>query len=227
MAMRMSGMMSGMDTETIIQQLVEAKSTKLNKTKKAQIKVNWKQDAWKELNTKLKNLQSKYLSNMRFSTAYSKKTTKVSNSSIVSVITGENAVNGVQSLQVKQLAKTGYLTGKELKNEAGSKANYTALTKLSDMGVTDAGTFSVKTAGGSVDINVDGNTTISDVLSKLKDAGLNASFDTKNQRFFVSSKESGAGNDFSLTASDANGAAALSALGLQVNLSEDKASLAE
>ncbi|MDE6014617.1 MAG: flagellar filament capping protein FliD [Acetatifactor sp.] len=227
MAMRMSGMMSGMDTESIIQQLVEAKSTKLNKTKKAQIKVNWKQDAWKELNTKLKNLQSKYLSNMRFSTAYSKKTTKVSNSSIVSVITGENAMNGVQSLQVKQLAKTGYLTGKELKNAAGNKANYTALTKLSDMGVTEAGTFNVKTASGSVDINVDGNTTISDVLSKLKDAGLNASFDTKNQRFFVLSKESGASNDFSLTASDANGAAALSALGLQVNLNEDKASLAE
>ena len=227
MAMRMSGMMSGMDTESIIQQLVEAKSTKLNKTKKAQIKVNWKQDAWKELNTKLKNLQSKYLSNMRFSTAYSKKTTKVSNSSIVSVITGENAMNGVQSLQVKQLAKTGYLTGKELKNAAGNKANYTALTQLSDMGVTEAGTFNVKTASGSVDINVDGNTTISDVLSKLKDAGLNASFDTKNQRFFVLSKESGASNDFSLTASDANGAAALSALGLQVNLNEDKASLAE
>ncbi|MDE7112955.1 MAG: hypothetical protein K2O57_02045, partial [Acetatifactor sp.] len=154
MAMRMSGMMSGMDTESIIQQLVEAKSTKLNKTKKAQIKVNWKQDAWKELNTKLKNLQSKYLSNMRFSTAYSKKTTKVSNSSIVSVITGENAMNGVQSLQVKQLAKTGYLTGKELKNAAGNKANYTALTQLSDMGVTEAGTFNVKTASGSVDINV-------------------------------------------------------------------------
>ncbi len=227
MAMRMSGMMSGMDTESIIQQLVEAKSTKLNKTKKAQIKVDWKQEAWKELNTKLKNLQSKYLSNMRFSTAYSKKTTKVSNSSIVSVITGENAMNGVQSLQVKQLAKTGYLTGKELKNAAGSKANYTALTKLSDMGVTEAGTFNVKTASGSVDINVDGNTTISDVLSKLKDAGLNASFDTKNQRFFVLSKESGANNDFSLTASNANGAAALSALGLQVNLNEDKASLAE
>ncbi|MDE7113750.1 MAG: flagellar filament capping protein FliD, partial [Acetatifactor sp.] len=103
----------------------------------------------------------------------------------------------------------------------------TALTKLSDMGVTEAGTFNVKTASGSVDINVDGNTTISDVLSKLKDAGLNASFDTKNQRFFVLSKESGASNDFSLTASDANGAAALSALGLQVNLNEDKASLAE
>jgi flagellar hook-associated protein 2 len=65
------------------------------------------------------------------------------------------------------------------------------------------------------------------VLNKLKEAGLNASFDTKTQRFFVSAKNSGASNDFSITASDSNGAAALSALGLQVSLKDDKASLAQ
>lgn len=227
MAMRMSGMMSGMDTESIIQQLVEAKSVKVNKAKKAQIKVNWKQDAWKDLNTKLKNLQSKFISNMRFVSSYSKKTTKVSNSSAVSVITGENAVNGVQALKIKQLAKTGYLTGAELKDASGNKADYTAMTTLSELGVTGEGTFSVKTNSGIVDVSVNGDTTISDVLSKLKDAGLNASFDAKNQRFFVSAKESGVKNDFSLTASDATGDAALSALGLKVNLNEDKASLAQ
>lgn len=227
MAMRMSGMMSGMDTESIIQQLVEAKSVKVNKVKKAQIKVNWKQDAWKDLNTKLKNLQSKFISDMRFVSSYSKKTTKVSNPNAVSVITGENAVNGVQALKITQLAKTGYLTGAELKDESGSKADYTAMTKLSEMGVTGEGTFSVKTNSGIVDVSVNGDTTISDVLSKLKDAGLNASFDAKNQRFFVSSKESGLKNDFSLTASDATGDSALAALGLKVNLNEDKASLAQ
>ena len=87
MAMRMTGMMSGMDTESIIQELVAAKRTKVDDVKKKQTKLEWKQDAWKELNTKLKNLQSKYVSNMRFSTAYMKKTTKVSNRSAVSVIT--------------------------------------------------------------------------------------------------------------------------------------------
>ena len=73
MAMRLSGLMSGMDTESIVQQLVEAKKTKVDTAKKDQTKLQWKQDIWKELNTKLKNLQSKYLSNMRFSDAYSKK----------------------------------------------------------------------------------------------------------------------------------------------------------
>lgn len=230
MAMRMSGMMSGMDTESIIQQLVEAKSVKVNKAKKAQIKVNWKQDAWKDLNTKLKNLQSKFISNMRFVSSYTKKTTKVSNSNAVSVITGENAVNGVQALKIKQLAKTGYLTGAELKDAAGNKADYTAMTKLSELGVTGEGTFSVRTGSGSVDVKVNEDTTISDVLSKLKDAGLNASFDAKNQRFFVSAKESGVKNDFSLTASDATGDSALAALGLRAKLgtgeNEDSASLA-
>ena len=67
MALRLSGLMSGMDTESIIQQLVEAKSNKVKTAKKAQTKLSWKQDAWKDLNTKLKNLQSKFLSSMRFS----------------------------------------------------------------------------------------------------------------------------------------------------------------
>lgn len=225
MAMRLSGLMSGMDTESIISQLVEAKSTKVNTVKRTQIKSNWKQEAWSDLNKKLKNLQSKYVSNMRFTSSYAKKTTSVSNSSAVSVITGGNAVDGVQSLEINQLAKTGYLTGGEMKDASGNKASNTALTKLSDLGVTGEGTFSVKTGSGSVDVNVTGDMTISDVLNKFKDAGLNASFDEKNQRFFISAKGSGAANDFSITASDANGDSALAALGLKTSLNSDKATL--
>lgn len=219
MAMRLSGLMSGMDTESIISQLVEAKKTKVDKTKKAQTKLSWKQDAWKSLNTKLKNLQSKYLNNMRFSTAYSKKVTKVSNSNAVSVITGEDAVNGVQSLEIKKLAKTGYLTGAAL--ESGNGEKLTAMSKLSDLGVTGEGSINVSTGdGASVDIKVNGETTISNVLTQLKNAGLNASFDEGNQRFFVSSKDSGAKSDFSISAMDEGGLNALKALGLQESVKQ-------
>lgn len=217
MGMRLSGLMSGMDTESIIAQLVEGKKTKVDKTKKAQTKHQWKQDAWKSLNTKLQNLQKKYLNNMRFTDAYSKKTTKVSNPNAVSVITGEDAVNGVQSLKIKRLAKTGYLTG----GVVGDGTNkVTALTKLSELGITAGGSFNVRTGNTSVDIKVDGNTTISDVVTELKNVGLNASFDEANQRFFVSSKESGAASDFSISAMDGNGLSALKALGLQEKLGD-------
>ena len=224
--MRLTGLMSGMDTESIIQQLVSAKQTKVDDAKKAQTKLEWKQTAWKDLNTKLKNLQSKYISNMRFSTAYSKRTTKVSNSSAVSVITGENAVKGVQSLQIKELAKTGYLTGAEIKGKDGS---LTAASKVSDIkGFSAGGTFNITSGSKSVDVTVTEDTTISDVLNKLKEAGVNANFDAKNQRFFVSSSASGLDNDFSITASDSAGDAALSLLGLKTKIGsgdgEDNAS---
>lgn len=219
MAMRMTGMMSGMDTESIIQELVSVKRTKVDDVKKKQTKLEWKQDAWKELNTKLKNLQSKYVSNMRFSTAYMKKTTKVSNSSAVSVITGENAVNGVQSLQVKQLAKTAYLTGAKMKSANGG--SLTALSKMSDLtggdSITGSGQIKIQAGSKEVSMNITADTTISDVMNQLKDAGLNANFDAKQQRLFVSAKESGEANDFSIVGLDSNGQAALSALGISAS----------
>ena len=219
MAMRMTGMMSGMDTESIIQELVSVKRTKVDDVKKKQTKLEWKQDAWKEMNTKLKNLQSKYVSNMRFSTAYMKKTTKVSDSSAVSVITGENAVNGVQSLQVKQLAKTAYLTGAKMKSANGG--SLTALSKMSDLtggdSITGSGEIKIQAGSKEVSMNITADTTISDVMNQLKDAGLNANFDAKQQRLFVSAKESGEANDFSIVGLDSNGQAALSALGISAS----------
>ena len=208
MAMRLSGLMSGMDTDSVIQELVSARKTKVDKEVKAQTKLEWKQDAWKDLNKKLKNLQNKYINNMRFTSSYMKKTTKVSNSSAVSVITGEGAVNGVQELKVKELAKTAYLTGAEVKTKSGDKA--TALTKVSELGSIDSD--AAITLNGEELMKVTAETTISDVLTALKDAGLNASFDENNQRLFVSAKESGAKSDFTLSGTGM----ALTALGLSV-----------
>ena len=226
MAMRMSGLISGMDTESIIQQLVSARQTKVDNTKKAQTKLEWKQDTWKSLNTKLKNLQSKYVSNLRFSTSYMKKTTKVSNSSVVSVITGEDAVNGVQQLEVKQLAKTAYLTGDKVEAGADGKS-WDALSKISDVVGDDfaEGSISFTAGGKTIDINVTKDTTISDFLSQVKASGLNANFDAGQQRFFISAKQPGADNNFSMTANNKAGANILSKLGLQVSLKDDEASL--
>lgn len=219
MAMRVTGMMSGMDTESIIQELVAVRQTKVDAKKKEQTKLEWKQDVWKELNTKLKNLQTKYINNMRLSTDYSKKVTKLSDESIASIITGENAVNSVQTMSVNRLAKTAYLTGSEVKYTGSSSLS--ALSKLSDLGFTsaDGGQIRIKAGSKEVSMNVTADTTISDVLNNLKNAGLNASFDTKTKRFFVSAKESGAANDFSITSSDAAGSEALKTLGLQTGLS--------
>ena len=219
MAMRLTGMNSGLDTESIIQELVAVRRTKVETAQKEQKKLEWKQEAWKDLNSKIKSFQNKFVSNMRLSSDYAKKTTKVSNSDVANVITGENAVNSVQSLRVERLAKTAYLTGGKLEGSETGKLN--ALTKLSDITgsqVAGEGTITLTTGKGSsaktVDITVNENTTISDVLTQLKDNGLNATFDEEQGRLFVSAKSSGEASDFTLSSNDANGLAALSALKL-------------
>ena len=226
--MRLSGLISGMDTESIIQQLVSAKQTKVDDAKKAQTKLEWKTTAWKDLNTKLKNLQSKYVNNMRFTSAYMKKTTSVSDSTAASVITGENAMNGVQNLKITQLAKTAYMTGGKTslrtKTDAdGDDFKLNALTKLSDLSVDNKGTalnlstgttLNIKSGDTNVELEITADTTISNVLTKLKEAGLNANFDETQQRFYISAKDSGEGNDFSITASDETGNNVLKSLGL-------------
>lgn len=223
MPMRLSGLMSGMDTESIIQQLVEAKKIKVTKAVKAQKSLKYKQDAWKELNKQVVNLYNKSLTAMRFESSYMKKITKVSNSNIVSVITGENAMNGVQDLKVDQLAKSGYLTGGRIgyafdsdgKGKDMNGNDIKSSTKLSDLGFgTASGSFRVKTADGVMDISVDGDSTIGGFVSALKDAGLNANFDEANGRIHITSKGSGTKNDFSIIANDAAGWSALADLGL-------------
>lgn len=222
MPIRITGMNSGLDTESIISELVKAKSAKKDTLVKNQTKLQWKQDAWKDLNKKVYSFYSKTLSNMRFSSDYAKKSTKVSNPNVASVITGGNAVNGVQTLQIDKLAKTGYLTGAELQKD-GSKANYTAGTKLTDMGVEAGSEFTLTVKGKSTTISVGENTTVSEFTAQLQNAGINASFDAKNQRFFLSAKTSGAANDFSLTANTEASQNGLAALGLNAAVTKESA----
>lgn len=206
MAMRLSGLMSGMDTESIVSQLVEARSKKVTTVKNSKTKLEWKQEIWKGLNSKLKTLQSK-LQDLRFTSGYTKKTTKVSNENAVSVLTSDSAVNGVQELEIHQLAKTAYMTGGEVKLKEGVSGapvgNDTIMGNLMDFEGDETKSLKVtigygaeaKTAG----IDVTRTTSVSEVLTQLKNAGLNANFDATQKRFYISARESGEDGNFKIT----------------------------
>ena len=138
--MRMSGMVSGMDTDSLVTALSSSYKTKVDKAKKAQTKLEWKQDAWKDMNTKIYGLYSGKLSSMRFTTAYNKKATKVS-SNALTVTAGANAVDGVQTAKIKSMAKAAYLTGGEIKDLDGGKV--TNDTKLTDLGLEVGSTITI------------------------------------------------------------------------------------
>ncbi len=213
---RVSGMVSGMDTESVVKAYVQNYIDKKDKIKKSQTKLTYKQDAWKALNTKVYSLYNK-VGNLRFSNSYNLKKTSVSDASKASVTASSNAVIGTQTLKIKQLAKAGYLTGAQL----GKKT--TEDSTMSSLDYTGGDTsISVRVGSGEEKtIEIKADTKISDVINELKKAGVNASYDSNNRRIFVSSKNSGKDNDFAITANSAQGQAALTSLGLLTTAAAD------
>lgn len=228
--LRMTGMYSGMDTESIVSQLVKTKSTKVTNLKNEQKKLEWKQTAWQDLNSKIYNMYSKTLSNLRLTSAYSKKSTVSSDSTKVTVVASEGAVNGTQTLKVNKLAKSGYLTGAKLDGKTSTTTgtdgkdvtkvvNWETTDKLSEIDSNLTGkTISITTGSGTdaktTDIEITADMTINDLVAKFKDAGVNASFDTTNQRFFINSTGTGSAKNFTLSSDDST---ALASLGLDPN----------
>ena len=199
MPIRISGLNSGLDTDAIVQELVSAYRTKQDKYKKAQTKLSWKQDAWKEMNAKIYNFYTKSLSNMRRVGNFNKKKTTVSDSTKATVTAGSGVANGTQTLKVNKLAKAGYLTGTELKTNSGAKLDTSS--KLQDLGIS-GGTLSFTIGDETKSVEVNGNMTIGEFNKALKEQGISANFDTTQQRFFLSSAKSGEKNDFELEVKD-------------------------
>lgn len=202
MAIRMTGMVSGLDTDSIVKELVSAYSTKKEKYEKEQTKLGWKQEIWKDLNKEV-NTFYKSVGNLRFAGGYSTKKTTSSDTTKATVSAGSNAVTGTQKLHVLSTAQSGYLTGGKI-TASDSSAKVTSSTKLSELGFTEDETalkFIAKDKDGkdiSADIKLSKDSTISDAVKVLRDVGLNASFDENNGRIFLSSSATGASTDFSL-----------------------------
>lgn len=226
MAIRITGMYSGLDTESIINELASAQSYKKTKLVKQQKSYSWKMDAWKALNTKVYSFYQK-LDDLRLQSSYLKKKTTVSNPTAVKVVSGEGTVDGVHTLKVNKLAKRAYMTSASLETDDGTCFRSSA--SLKQLGFSGSGSINVVGAQGqSVEISVNDKMTINQFVEKLKKTGLNASFDEENQRFYISSKDTGEPANFFITGNDEGGFQALAALGLLTGVSseDDKAGLA-
>lgn len=207
MAIRLSGMTSGLDTDSIVKAMVSSYTTRKEKYQKAQTKLEWTQDAWKSLNTKVYSLYSN-ISNLRFSTAYNLKKTSVSDTTKATVKAGSGAPSGTQSLKIKQMAKAGYMTGAEIKADSEK-------TTLAQLGYTGGDAkLEVKMGDETKSITLSASSTMNDVVKELRNAGLDANYDSSYKRFYISSKKTGVANDFTITGSNIDGASALYSLGI-------------
>lgn len=195
MSIRITGMNSGLDTDSMVKELVNAYEKQGEKYTKARTKTEWKQEAWKTLNSKIKSFYSKYASNMRFSDAYNKKSTTVSDSSKASIIAGNNAIKGTQTLEINKLASAGYMTGGQL------DSGVTGTTKISSLvSIGEEETVKIKISRGKGDpleVSVNKDTTVEELTAKINAiSDMSANYDSGNGRIYIGSNNMGTENDF-------------------------------
>ncbi|MDE6622543.1 MAG: flagellar filament capping protein FliD [Lachnospiraceae bacterium] len=242
--LRMTGMYSGMDTETIIQQLVMAKSQKVTNLKNDQKKLEWKQTLWQDLNTRLYKLYTGTLSNMRLTGSYAKKKTSISDPTKATITASEGAVNGTQSLEIKQLAKAGYLTGavvsmkrqgdvpiysEDKLNESldgvtpadpdAYAKNFGSEKTLGELGVGDTtGTLTVTANGNTFTVTASKDDSIKDFIQNFNNAaaaaGSNIQMEYDRGKITVSGTDADAGFKMSSSAPSGSNKTILQGLGL-------------
>lgn len=195
MAIRMSGLSSGLDTEAIVGALMSAQSLKKTKLTQEKTKLEWKQTKWKELNTKLYKLYTEQVSKLQLQSSYMTKKATISDETKAKITASAKAVNGSYTMEVNNIATAQYLTGSKIGASSGS-------TKMVDLDSSLLNKeIEVKVGGKTTKFTITEDTTIDNFTSELKRAGLNASFDTAQKRLFISSKDSGLANAFSITTS--------------------------
>lgn len=199
---RMSGLISNMDTESVVKAMMDAHRLKLTKIENKKTVLEWKQDKWKDLNTKLYKLYQEQTSKLRLTSNYNVNKATSANESVVKVTADKNAATGSHSIAVKQLASTQYVTSSKLGyNGNGKDENgkiITTSTSLTDLGMEEGKIITITAAGGTKEIKVSSTTTLNDYLKACSSVGLKASYDNKQNRIFISSAKSGADQEFSI-----------------------------
>ena len=120
---RVTGL-SGIDTESMIDQMMKAESLKYNRLEKDKISVTWQQEAYRQLITSMQNFQNKWFStssvsnNIGYNAFWNNYTTSITDSKTgasSNVITVNSTTNsGKYDINVTQKAETESITGSEV-----------------------------------------------------------------------------------------------------------------
>lgn len=192
MGMRLTGLVSGMDTDAVIKQMTSAYTAKRDKVWKAKESLTYKQDAWKDLNKEVYNMFNQ-LSKLRLKSTYQRSEPSSTNEDVASV-TGDS-IQGQHDVTVKQIASQTYITGGVVHQSQP---------------INVSGSLTVTVGGKERELDITPDMSMAQVARKLTEAGVIANFDENNARLFLASKLTGTSSDFEISGD----ASLLDAIGL-------------
>lgn len=127
----LSGLVSGMDTDSMVEDMLSGIQSKIDKQKQKQQTLTWKQEQYREVITKINDFQDKYFSttsstSLRSASLFTSSVAQ-SSSSAVKIISASNSAGSEFSVNVKSLATAASVTSSKV-----SKNNITLSNTVSD-----------------------------------------------------------------------------------------------
>ena len=101
---KISGLVSGMDIESMMEKLMKAESAQMEKLQQQKQRYEWKRDAYRDVNTKLNTFQQNLFDKYSLKSSWNSNTANVSPNSSVNVKAGAGA-SGNLSISEVELAK--------------------------------------------------------------------------------------------------------------------------
>ena len=199
-AIEMTGLASGMDTKSIVNQLMEIERRPIYLKQNEINKVQTEKKHWQEIGTQVKAFRTTAI-DMNLKNPFNKKIASVSDEKILSVEIGPNAKKGTYVLEDVKLAKAGSASSDgRVKFSGGIDSNITSdrlnikgvNTKFIDMFMNPINRMKFSEIGFKIngkEISIDSGDTLGTFINKINDsdAGVKASFNPEDKRFRIES----------------------------------------
>jgi len=145
----LGGLATGMDTDSIINQLVQLEQRPIYNYQQEISELEQTKGAWRDINSRLDNLENK-LTDLKLSSTYNSRTASSSNEDVVTATAANSANEANYDITVNQVATAQRLIG----------ARKTGFSAAADDVITLNGT----------DVNISTGDSLSDISSKINDA---------------------------------------------------------
>lgn len=119
--MRIGGLASGIDTETMIKDLMNAERIPLDKLHQDRTKLEWKRDAFRDVNKMLADFDRNLIFNMKLSNTFNTKIISSTQENAVRATGNAGANSGTYRIEVKQLATSAINVGDPSKMNINSE----------------------------------------------------------------------------------------------------------
>lgn len=163
---KISGLVSGMDIDSIMEKLMKAESAQMEKLQQQKQKYEWKRDAYREVNTSLNAFDTGLWDNFGLSSKWSSKTISNSDTTNRVTVTAGSTANG--QLKIENAVKATNSQGSFSNTGTVNQTIATTSSKISDLGISIDNSF--------FDSSAPTDPTVSDVINRFKEKGYTATF---------------------------------------------------